>query len=375
MNKQTALIFSSNAFLSNSDKILDIFSKIPIVVISHDQAKLYRIANRYNNYANINICSRQNIRSVIERNEPQFNYIMIGTSTSDMRIAAPKKMVLINPKWISNIAPEVNKYGIPIYDIENLSNYVSIFERSANWFEEITVSQNAVVRALTSAKTYYSSYYKGEELDLINAFRALLKNGDNASAKNNISYFDVLYYYLSAMIAKDSNMHTIQDWAIFPSSGCNLNPEMNAFKERVRYLMNGRKSDNIFIRHTAIEKSHLLSYEDRLSCDRHLSSIHINPVYRGKLSGRIVCVLDDYLTNGTSFETARNLLQHENVKFIYFIALGSFEKKYIKQDYLLKGDLYSQKYAYEKLESNEIIPTINADATSMIRELNAIINK
>lgn len=95
----------------------------------------------------------------------------------------------------------------------------------------------------------------------------------------------------------------------------------------------------------------------------------LNPFYRDKLRNRTVCVLDDFLTHGTSFEVVRNLLTHEKVKKIYCIALGSFEQPYIKQSYTLNGDLYSPDYIYEYQNCETLSPIINRNALALICEL------
>lgn len=108
----------------------------------------------------------------------------------------------------------------------------------------------------------------------------------------------------------------------------------------------GKNLKIFFLRYKQISPSHNLHYNQRLWCSRHFDSIMLNPFYRDKLRNRTVCVLDDFLTHGTSFEVVRNLLTHEKVKKIYCIALGSFEQPYIKQSYTLNGDLYSPDYIY-----------------------------
>lgn len=356
MNKNIALIFSSDSFLSNPNQILSTFYNDCIIVISHDATKLLKIRTKYSKFTNLVICERKNIRKLILGKKISYDFILIGTSESDMRIAAMNKIVLIKPNWMKNIDTTIKKYGFPIEDINSLAEYISIYKKANIWFEEINVSENMTVRALMSAKTYHTQDYSKEEIALVTAFRNLLKYGTEG---DNVSYFNILYYYLSSMIAKDTEMQNIQDWAIFPSSKCNLNPEMNNFKERIRFLMNGKKPENIFLRYKQISPSHNLHYNQRLWCSRHFDSIMLNPFYRDKLRNRTVCVLDDFLTHGTSFEVVRNLLTHEKVKKIYCIALGSFEQPYIKQSYTLNGDLYSPDYIYEYQNCETLSPIIN----------------
>ena len=116
-------------------------------------------------------------------------------------------------------------------------------------------------------------------------------------------------------------------------------------------MMYGRKREPIFIRHTATSKSrddkpYLKLRNDY--CQKHFQSIRVNDKYKGKLKGRVVCVLDDYLTYGNTFEALRNLLIKCEVKKIIFVSIGKFkcagESQYVQKSFSIEGDVYSGKY-------------------------------
>ena len=122
------------------------------------------------------------------------------------------------------------------------------------------------------------------------------------------------------------------------------------FKERVREMMYGRKPLPIFLRHTPAGKS---SNDDQIVrksdnyCQKHFRTIIVNPLYKEKLKNRIVCVMDDYFTNGNTFETLRNLLVACKVKKIIFVAIGKFttgENCYSKQIFSIQGDVHEDGY-------------------------------
>lgn len=61
--------------------------------------------------------------------------------------------------------------------------------------------------------------------------------------------------------------------------------------------------------------------------------------------------MDDYITNGCSFEALRNLLISAGASEVNFIAIGRFTSHaynglgtYQKEDYSLSGDLFSNNY-------------------------------
>lgn len=116
-------------------------------------------------------------------------------------------------------------------------------------------------------------------------------------------------------------------------------------------MMNGRKPDPIFIRHTATSKSRFDNRDVRQRsdyCQKHFRSIRVNDKYKGKLKGRVVCVFDDYLTHNSTFEALRNLLIKCQVKRIIFVSIGkfksSYESQYVQKIFSIDGDVYSGQY-------------------------------
>ena len=206
---------------------------------------------------------------------------------------------------------------------------------------------------------------------MINGFRNFLKKGDK-------QYYEVLLYHFLASISNKEEFRKIADWGIFPSSSVKINEDLSDFKEKARILMNGKKQEPIFIRHTATWKGHesWKHGKDRLPCDRHFDTIIIHNRYKNKLKGRVVCIFDDYLTNGTSFETARNLLINEGVAHTYFVSLGKFHKnrveQYLKQTYALNGDVSVRGYEYRKLSEEWFEGEFNTDAIQEIENLHYI---
>lgn len=176
-----------------------------------------------------------------------------------------------------------------------------------------------------------------EELKMVQGFRAYLKADEK-------EYSGALLAHFLAGISNNIEFRDIRAWGIMPYSGTKLNEDMLLFKDKAREMMRGIKKEPIFIRHTETWKSHDLwkNGSDRLSYDRHFETIIINPIYKKYLKGKIVCIFDDYLTNGTTFETARNLLIKVGVNKIFFVSLGRFGKNYSQQNYELTG-IYTQK--------------------------------
>ncbi|WP_317311332.1 phosphoribosyltransferase [Clostridium thermobutyricum] len=293
---------------------------------------------------------RDDIRKEVkERSDFSRYYIVIGNTDQDLYLAAQNKFFFILPMWCKKKEEKADKYGFKITKISGLKLLIDIVENQKSWFYRLEVDDKTTVLALTNANTKNRNQSK-EEIEIVEQFRKVLKEG-------NKLYYNVLLCHFLASISNNKEFLEIQDWSIFPSSGEELNQDMVAFKERARCLMGGRKKENIFIRHTKTWQSKQARFlnKNRLPCDRHFDTIIINDRYKGKLKNRVVCVFDDYTTNGTSFEVARNILLKEGAKKIFLIALGKYHKntenQYNIQNYTLKGPLNKKGYTYKSLNS------------------------
>ena len=175
----------------------------------------------------------------------------------------------------------------------------------------------------------------------------------------------------------------VQDWAIAPSSSTELNQVMLELKERVRLMMYGRKSAAIFLRHENASKSSSdnpnARRDDNNYCQKHFQTIIINPLYRRKLKDRVVCVMDDYLTNGNTFETLRNLLVACKVKKIIFVAIGKFihrdENCYSKKIFSIEGDVYQPGYTATYQSKELLFFNVNNEVKRDVAQLTTLASK
>ncbi|MDP4144175.1 MAG: phosphoribosyltransferase [Bacillota bacterium] len=319
---------------------------------------------------NILFRNRNGVKALLKQNEAKKHYfIVVGNREHDLFMASANKLFYIVPNWCSNFDERVLNYGVKVNNLSKLEKLINVIENQSKWFYRLDLDEKTTVLSLTNANSFTTR--SAEEKEMIDGFRSVLKYGDK-------QYYEVLLYHFLAAISNNAEFREINDWAIFPSSGLNLNEDMWEFKEKARELMNGRKKQPILLRHTKTWKSHE-SYKynkDRLPCDRHFDSIVINNIYKDKLEGRTICVFDDYLTNGTSFEAARNLLIKEGAKKIFFVSLGKFHRnssqQYLQQNYSIKGDVCSSGYSYRLLDSKWHKGSFDNEAITEIEQLHNI---
>ncbi len=302
--------------------------------------------------------TRTNIRTIIQTNDNKQNlFLVIGNKDQDFFLANNFKLLLYYPTWAESIDSKVEKYGNPLVSIEQFEQVIEVLNNQNNWFYTLELPDKTKVYSLISAHYKYG-YIPEKEKELVIGFERLLKEGKKA-------YYKILYTHFMASMSNNPDFRNVDIFAIFPSSGLEYNDDLMKFKEAIRKTMsirnpsaieNGTSPNNLFIRHTAIEKSHHLSRDRRreLGCTRHLDTVMLNDSYRGKLAGKTVCVFDDYLTHGNSFETARNLLYNQKVKKVICVSIGRFDNPYLFQEYKIVGDVFTPDFTYELMAEQEI---------------------
>ena len=190
-----------------------------------------------------------------------------------------------------------------------------------------------------------------------------------------------MFSLILTAIAQDPVFKEVQDWAVAPSSSTNPPQIMEELKEHVRCMMYGRKPAAMFLRHTATTKSHLDKSDLRQQddyCQKHFNSIHVSEEYRKKLKHRVVCVFDDYLTYGNTFEALRNLLVKCKVKKIIFVSIGKYrvanEKKYRKKLYSIEGNVSKMNYRADLKSTVDHPFCIHDHAKQSLRHLRELVN-
>lgn len=299
------------------------------------------------------------------------NTILVGSSDEDLVLAANKKLLIINPGWSVKQDDKPARYGITLADPMKLIKAVRLIDNQNSWYYKLQVDESTSVMALTSANTMNRSVTT-QEKEILEGFSDLLKEGDR-------KYFNSLYFHLISGIMKDTELRNVDIWGVFPTSSGSINEEIEELKERCRYLTGKRNKEPIFKRHTTVNKSHETSHHTRLSvgCIKHLNSINLNPFYSKKIKGKTICIIDDFLTNGTSFETARNLLVKAGAEKVIFLALGRFKRGthgiYQKEDYTIDGNVFEPGYKFEINSKENCIGKYDETSRKEVRDIYNII--
>lgn len=290
--------------------------------------------------------------------------VMIGAVKEDVYITANNKLVLFQSFW-KKVDEEIEKYGFKINSIDKLLKCISILSLNKEFMYDEKISDNTTLIAITDAKSYYAV---SNEKEMINRYKGVLKY-------KRTLYQYAVYFHYTCTILNDERFKDVDYWMAMPSSSGKNENYVYKMVENTRYIMKNSRKKEMFIRHTPAEKSTSMEHFDRIEqgCSRHFNTICLNPYYKNRLEGAKVCVLDDYTTNGTSFETIRNLLTEAGVSEIILVAIGTFQNPYIKSNYTFTGDIYSKHYQYVLNSEKRIYPATNDEAKRMIIDVYDII--
>ncbi|WP_185830637.1 phosphoribosyltransferase [Siminovitchia terrae] len=266
--------------------------------------------------------------------------LFVGAVKQDMWIAANNKALLINPLWLDNVEDEIEEYGFALESPSQLIECIEILTLEPVAFVNEKISPKSKLIAISNANKYYKLTPKNNEM--IYKYTGILKY-------NKDLHLYALYFHYLTLIINNDDFDNIDYWMTFPSSSGKNENAIYSIAKNTRYLFKNRYKDEILIRHTPAQKSTSIDSAKRIEqgAGRHFNTLNLNPNYKGKLSGKRIVVLDDFVTNGSSFESARNLLEEQGVKEIIFLAIGTFKKLYQYEVYELQGNVFQEGYSYE----------------------------
>lgn len=346
-------------FFNMVGELISLKNAVCMISLSEENLKSIKCEFEKRNIKNIHYETRSNIKDIINKNKDKSHYfIVFGNKDKDFELAVNNKFLYLVPLWTKNNFEKCLKYGVHVKNLDIFYKIIETINNQNKWYYKLELDDKTKVYSLISAHTHNWDISKKEK-ELVQGFEDFLKKG-------KISYYKILLYHFLAAIANNPEFREVTTWAIMPSSGIELNKNMLEFKERARYCMKGAvprsishgdKPNNVFLRSNGILKSHKMSHEERMKfgSTRHFDSIVINDAYAGgRLKNKVVCVFDDYLTNGNSFEAIRNILKKEKVKKIIFVSLGRFNRPYYYQNYEINGTVFEQGYQYTLINKKMI---------------------
>lgn len=274
---------------------------------------------------------------------------MIGIVQEDAIFAFNCKIPLFNPERLNIgrvvISDKVKKYGLPIIEFQDVIDCLKAFEIHKENYFHMCFENNFSVISLNNANTHYRPE---KEARVKQIFETNLK-GDKSIRDQRILL--LLLFHLINEVTTNPYFDKIDYWGTFPSSKPdNTVTSVSFLKEAVRVLIDGkpRRGPEILIRQMPMKSKHNSSSTLRLinKSDKDFDTLIVNPALVDKIKGKVVCIIDDYITNGYSAESAKHLLFNAGAKEVVFLSFGKFGRKYHSTNYEIKGDV-SKRYNYQ----------------------------
>lgn len=274
---------------------------------------------------------------------------MMGIVNEDAIFAFNCKIPLFNPEKVYNgdadISEKVKRYGLPIIELQNIIDCFKSYEIHKGNYFHIPFGDEYSVMSLNNANTYYKPE---EEVRIKEIFETNLK-GDKSTREQRILL--LLLFHLMNEITSNKDFEEVDYWGTFPSSDSdNVDTSVFFLKEAVRVINNGgpRNGLEILIRKSSMQSKHSSGEQLRLAnkSNKDLDTLIVNLDLIEKIRGKVICIIDDYITNGYSAEATKHLLLHAGVKKVIFISIGKFGKVYYATNYAIQGDS-TKKISYK----------------------------
>lgn len=380
------------------DKFLKYFKQLAedtdnrVIFYSRNEKNINSAKKHFNDleYINFEYRSRKHVELFINKYKKKNHYfVIIGGKNKDFELAVNSHSLYIVPDWLP-LEDKPELYGVHVDTVKQLYKFILTLNNQNTWYSKLQVDDLTICVSLMDARfKAYARDYK--EKDMVKNFQHLLKSGRSRN------YYQILLYHFLAGMTNTDFFDDIELFGMIPSSDCTLNPDIFEFMTQVRLLKKKKlpknymydtncepEKTNLLIRHTKKNKAHINHSADErvaLGAEDEFSTIHINPDYRKRIDalksdGRFnVCIFDDYMTHGNTFNAVRNLLESLGANKIIFVSMGLFRNPFQKKDYKITGSVYEKEYTY-KLEDDTTLNDfeIDNDAKQEVSDLYDIFN-
>ncbi len=265
-----------------------------------------------------------------------FDVVVLASKPEDVQMGKNGRALLVAAGWSDS--PQVTRLGIKVNDAAELREVLNLTSQwSGQWWFTAQGSYYHI-RALSDLSGYGKSISQQQ-------FASRLTK----TVKNGGSRLNALLAVTARSLLMDGT-DQIKDlvWGVYPSSHsanddtdvlCDFTHRLRTTISRVHHA---QRDTPLFIRHTpSVKRSRSSGSVDRTDPTGQIVSLHLNPFYRGRISGKHVIVIDDCTTYGVSFGVAAAFLKKAGATSITGIALGKFGNQLRNYDIELCSDPYA----------------------------------
>lgn len=245
--------------------------------------------------------------------------LVLATKRDDIAMGKNSGAVLVAAGWSNDDL--VQNLGIRVDSADELREVINL---TANWPGEWWYVANNKPMYSVKALADLSGYG-------VPITQQIFATKLTTVVKSGGSRINALLAITARSLLTDGLAHQDQlAWGVYPSSSSTNDDSdvLSDFTHRLRTTVSrvryAKRDVPLFIRHKNSPKRSGRQGGDRTDPAGQIESIHLNPYYKNKLSGRHVIVIDDCTTYGLSFGVAAALLRKAGASAVTGVALGKF---------------------------------------------------
>jgi hypothetical protein len=241
--------------------------------------------------------------------------ILVGSQDADMQAGVNNRLLLIRPAWYGTEMP----YGFPVDSISELARFCEVF-------------------ALRNYPIYWSIDDDALQVRSMGPFSTRLPDfaefGYSAreTAKENRGDSAFWFFAVVSTLYFSGLVHQVDYLCSFPGHNPNATGGIRAVLDEVmsRFAKCFRKTyfPDLIVRHVISRKSQFLRPEQRTFANQ-VNTIHLNRLPRSydkleprktplSLRGKLVLIVDDFVTHGRSLDAARAFIESAGGQAILF---------------------------------------------------------
>jgi hypothetical protein len=241
--------------------------------------------------------------------------ILVGNQESDMQAGVNNKLLLLRPSWYATEMP----YGFPVDSISELARFCEIFAgRNYPIYWSINHLQ-LQVRSMGPFSTRIPDF-------------AEFGYSARETAKEDAGDPEFWFFAVVSALYFSGLVHEVDYFCSFPGHNPNSTGGMRELLDQVmsRFAkcFNKQYLPDLIIRHTASQKSQYLRPNQKTFANQ-INTLHLNRYPRSydktearktplRLNGKHVLIVDDFITNGRSLDSARAFIEAAGARAILF---------------------------------------------------------
>ncbi|CAJ0690731.1 phosphoribosyltransferase [Ralstonia wenshanensis] len=244
--------------------------------------------------------------------------IVLATTSTDLHMGKNAGAVVLAGGWSDDA--QVKALGVAVDDAEEFARVLSL---CASWPGGWWFS-GATDRYRVLALADLSTMYKGDAQQQFGQMLTAVVKGGGAQLKALVAVV------ARSLLAQGFGTMDELLWGSYPSSASANNDTdvLSDFTHRLRTTVSrvqfAKRGQPLFIRHTPSVKRSTAAQGNRTDPANQVETLHLNPVYKNRLAGKNVVVVDDCTTYGLSFGVAEAFLRAAGAKSVTGVALGKF---------------------------------------------------